>query len=308
MNIDPTRMIAVVADPSEDRDLFKAAARLSLDLRLPFLEKIPDVPKKKRRINADAPPDPGWELLLVVTQGRLELRTPGQISGDEEFAGGKPIYADFSNIDIVSGAGRSHSQPIAKAVGLGKKKPTDEAGNKREIVVIDATAGWGEDTWTLAGLGCRVLAVERSGVMTMLLRDALIRSIIGHSEVVNRVSVVNADAKHLLRRMSQVEGEHAELPSEMKMFLKPDVVMLDPMFPTGRKTGERKSMKALRRLVGDDPDAGELLAYAVTCGAHRVVVKRPAKGDRIEGWWGEPDVVHEGKSVRFDVYIGGRKL
>ena len=153
MSIDPARLIAVVADPAEDRDLLKAAARLSLDLRLPFLEKLPETPKKKRKPRSggpgDPPVDPGWELLLVVTAGRLEIRTLGQISGDEEFAGGKPVYADFSSIDITSGAGRSHGQPIAKAVGLGKRKPTDAEGNKREIVVIDATAGWGEDTWTL---------------------------------------------------------------------------------------------------------------------------------------------------------------
>jgi len=299
-------LIAVMADPPEDRELLKAAARLSLDLRLPFLEKPPEPPGKKKRKPrpGDAPADPGWELLLTVTPGRLELRTPGQISQDEEFAGGKAIFADLSGIDTSSGPGRSHDQPIARAVGLGKKKPVDADGNKRDLVVIDATAGFGEDAWTLAALGCQVLAVERSGVMAMLLRDALIRAIVGHSDVVGRVHVVNADAKHLLRRMSRVDDEHAgELPDEVKRFLTPDVVLLDPMFPTGRKTAERKPMKAIRRLVGDDVDAPELLSWALRSGARRVVVKRPAKGDVIPGPWGEPDVVAEGKSVRFDVYL-----
>ncbi len=49
--------IALAADPPKDVDLLRAAARLSVDLGLPFLEK---------------PAKTGHDMLLVVTPGRVD--------------------------------------------------------------------------------------------------------------------------------------------------------------------------------------------------------------------------------------------
>jgi 16S rRNA (guanine1516-N2)-methyltransferase len=81
---------------------------------------------------------------------------------------------------------------------------------------------------------------------------------------------------------------------------RPDVVYLDPMFPTGRKTAERKAMRVLRLISGDDLDADRLLGAALKVARRRVVVKRPLRGEALRG--AEPMVMHRGKSLRFDVY------
>ena len=279
------------ADPSDDQELLRAAARLSVDLDLPLFAKAPAS---------------GFQMHLVAAPGRLELRVVG--GPDEEIVGGRPVFADLSLIDVSSNAGRSLKQPIAKALGI--KKRSDPA-----LTVIDATAGWGEDAWVMAALGCRVLCVERSKIVATLLRDALLRAGIGDMEMLGRISVVTADAKHLLRRVSRLHEEPGgDLPSEMRAFLSPDVVYLDPMFPgsESRRGAERKPMRVLRRLVGDDGDAAELFAWALRVAKKRVVVKRPMKAPplMVPAEFGgsaiEPDIVFEGKGYRFDVVVTGK--
>ncbi|MBI3744503.1 MAG: class I SAM-dependent methyltransferase [Chloroflexi bacterium] len=268
--------VAVSADPSDDPALLRTAARLAADLGLPFLER---------------PVDQGYEMLLVAAPGSLELRV---IAGDAALRGGRAVSVDLEALDTKSGSGRTLRQPIAKAVGLRGKKESP-------VTVIDATAGWGKDTWLLASLGCRVLAVERSAVVATLLRDGLVRAGAQRPETLERVRLVTADSRHLLRQIAQVEP--AALPNEARAFSKPDVVYLDPMFAGAerRKTAEKKAMRVLRRLVGSDEDAGELFAWAMRAAVKRVVVKRPAKGGLDFG--AKPVATHRGKGFCFDVYV-----
>src|SRR5690606_6881060 len=64
----------------------------------------------------------------------------------------------------------------------------------------------------------------------------------------------------------------------------PDVVYLDPMYPQRRKQAlVKKEMRLLRRLVGDDGDAPELLAAALEAARRRVVVKRPRGAPSLRG-------------------------
>lgn len=276
-------LIGVCADPPKDMGLLKAAARLAVDLNLPFLEK---------------PTRSSFEMLLVVTADRLDLRI---LKGDPTIRGGSPVSVDLLKVDTTSGAGRSLSQPIAKAVGL--KKRSDPPPT-----VIDTTAGWGEDAWLLASLGCRVLACERNKVMATLLRDGLFRAGAERPDVLARLHLVQTDARHMLRRIARGDADPdapgSDLPPAMQEFLRPDVVFLDPMFPGAakRKTAERKPMKVARRLVGEDPDAGELFDWAILVARKRVVVKRPIKAEPLRG---KPTTSHKGKSLRYDVYVPG---
>jgi 16S rRNA (guanine1516-N2)-methyltransferase len=270
--------IAVCADPANDINLLKAAARLAVDLNLPFLEK---------------PTRSGFEMLLVVTADRLDLRI---LKGDPAIRGGNPVAADLSKLDVTSPAGRSLNQPIAKAVGFKKKSEPPS--------VIDATAGWGEDAWLLAALGCPVLAVERNRVIATLLRDGLFRAGAEHPEVLTRIHLITSDARHMLRRIARGSADEGgdDLPPQMQAFLHPDVVYLDPMFPGAatRKTAERKPLKVLRRLVGDDVDGAELFDWAMAVAGKRVVVKRPIKADPLRG---KASVTFKGKGLRWDVYV-----
>ena len=215
--------------------------------------------------------------LLVLTGLRLELRELGPDAPG-------PVYIDF-----IAGTaahrrqfGGGRRQPLARAVGLkGGATPT----------VIDATAGLGQDAFVLASLGCRVRLVERSPIIAALLRDGLQRAArdaeIG-PWVKERLSLCQADGREYLRGLSENQP--------------PDVVYLDPMYPHRRKMAlAGKEMRLLRRLVGDDHDASELLAAALACARRRVVVKRPRRAPALTG--PSPDAQIIAPNTRFDLYL-----
>ena len=195
----------------------------------------------------------GFDLLLVVAEEGLELRETG-------CGAAGPVRADFGCFGDAAyrRATTSRRQPIARAVGLKRGRPT----------VVDATAGLGRDTMVLAFLGCAVTAVERSPILGVMLRDGLERAAQeaegqGELERVlrNRIRLIIGDAREVLTQLPAQEA--------------PEVVYLDPMFPPKKKTAlPKKEMRVLRRLVGDDPDAGMLLETARRVARARVVVKR----------------------------------
>ena len=269
-------LVVVCPDPPHDAALLRGAARLSVDLDLPLV--------RRPRVR-------GVEMLLVATAARLELRVVG---GDKQLRGGRAVYVDLSKLNTASGPGRSLRQPIARAVGL-KRSTTAPT-------VIDASAGYGGDAWLLASLGCQVLAVERHKMVEALLRDGLVRASSAEATktVADRIRLVCADARPLLRRMSHKgPSDDRDLPEALSQFWPPDVVYLDPMFPLGRKTAERKPLRVLRRLVGDDVDATDLLTAALRVAKRRVVVKRPLRADPLGA---KPTTTHRGKAARYDVY------
>lgn len=217
----------------------------------------------------------GFELLLVVTAERLELRTVGR-------GGPGPVYAEFERGAVGYGRRAGGSRLLLRAVGVrGGEAPS----------VVDATAGLGQDAFVLAWAGCRVTAVERSPVAAALLEDGLrraLRSAELAAKLGGRLSVVVGDARTVLKGLS---GEGA-----------PEVVYLDPMYPARRKAAlGRKEMSVLRRVVGDDEDAGELLDLARRVARRHVVVKRM----RLAPELGPGRMrVYAGKTTRYDVYAG----
>ncbi len=271
-------VVAVCADPANDEPLLRAAARLAVDLDLPLL---------------DRPRVRGVDVLLVVTPARLELRVVG---GEKSLRGGRAVFSDLTKLDTQSPAGRRLRQPIARAVGLGKGRPPP--------AVIDATGGWGEDAWLLASLGCQVLCLERYKVIAAMLQDAVIRAMVQEADTAARLHITAVNAAPLLRRMAaKASGAADKLPAAMALFCPPQVVYLDPMFPAARKAAERKPMRLLRWLVGDDDDAGDLLAAAMRVAEQRVVVKRPLKAEPLGP---KPTTSHKGQATRYDVYLVGK--
>jgi len=219
--------------------------------------------------------DERFDLLLVVGAHRLELWETGR-------GGTGPIF-----VDLVGGAvgyrrrsSRDRRQPLALAVAL----------RDGPCTVVDATAGLARDAFLLAGLGCTVIAVERSEVLGALIRDGLQR---GQAQG-------DAALQTVLNRMKLVVAEAREVLAGMTGSAAPDVVYLDPMYPPRRKSAlAKKEMRICRRLVGDDPDAGELLEAARLAARKRVVVKRHHRAPPLAP---RPVMQHIGKEVRYDVY------
>lgn len=256
--------VAVCADPPHEVPLQEQAGALAASLNI-----------EKTKIG-----EPGCDLLLAVTAERLELRA---LQGDNDLVGGHAVFADLTSIDTTSPAGRKLDMPLLKAVGIKKGEP-------HRPTVIDCTAGLGEDAWLLASHGCTVTAIERQPLIAVLLDDAIRRASTTKLEIAQRLTLNRANGIDWLNTQAKRAMPHA--------------IVLDPMFPLGRKAKERKPMRVLRLLAGDDDDAPELLAAALATGVHRICVKRPLKAPVIEyAQRPKPDVVYKGKAVRFDVYL-----
>lgn len=206
---------------------------------------------------------------VVMTEERAEWR-------DDPDDPRSAVAVDFEQFVVRRGAGLTRRQPLARALG------------RSVCTVIDATAGMGQDAFLLACFGYEVTAIERVAPLALLLADAVERASLDdrlRGAMGDRLRVVHADAAPYL----------ASLESP------PDAVYVDPMFPPKRKASALppKPVQMLRRLVGDDADAAELLAIARQTARQRVVVKRPTHAKPLAP---SPDASHEGKLVRYDVY------
>jgi len=228
----------------------------------------------------------GSDLLLVVTARGLELRELTRRNA-------RPIRVDFAAGPLARRrlTGVSRKQPIARAIGI-------RAGHTN---VLDATAGWGRDTFLLACLGCTVVAIERSAVLAALLADALDRARGAGdarlTDILDRITLVQADARDVLAGwVSNRDGERSAILS-----MRPDVIYLDPMYAHERKSALSKvEIRVCRMLVGDDPDANELFVLARRCAPSRVVVKRHRHAPPLAP---DPDMSFEGTNTRYDVYL-----
>lgn len=214
------------------------------------------------------------QIQLVVTQQQIEIRAPEL---------GNPIYIDFEQGKNAHrrqfGGGRG--QALAKAIGL-KKGATP--------TIIDATAGFARDAFVLANLGCQITLIERNPLVATLIEDAL-----------NRAND-DQDISHIIRRMTLIHRDARDYLSELNPQQQPDVIYIDPMFPSRDKSAlVKKDMQLLHQLAGKDTDSHQLLTTAQNTAKKRVVVKRPKSASFV----GEqkPATSIESKNTRYDIYL-----
>ena len=212
---------------------------------------------------------PAGELTLKAEDGRLFL-TDGELS----------MCGDFSRILPRTQKGRLAEELLIKAA---KRKTFGE-----HAVAVDATAGLGEDSFLLAAAGFEVRLYEYDPVIAALLADAL------------RRAREDAVMKEAAERMTLYREDSVSAMKELTE--KPDVVLLDPMFPERHKSALiKKKFQLLQRLERPCGEEEELFDAAVQAGPHRILVKRPLKGPLLAGR--RPDYSLSGKAIRFDCYI-----
>ncbi|MDP2904020.1 MAG: class I SAM-dependent methyltransferase [Methylovulum sp.] len=181
--------------------------------------------------------------------------------------------------------GEQRSWPAPKDGALAK------ALGRKTKTVVDATAGWGQDSLHIFRMGYELLCIERSPVMAQLLADGF-----------KRLAQEDWVQKLQLQAPSLLTGNAIDLLATLAT--PPDAVYLDPMFPPKRKKSAlaKKSMMILRNLLGDDEDKEQLFAAALNATGKRVVVKSP---DYAEPLGGKPNESFQGKLLRYDVYLKG---
>jgi len=179
------------------------------------------------------------------------------------------------SVDLVRTRKRFRSLPISR------RGPLAQALGRNTGRVVDATAGWGQDTILAWMMGYEVVAIERSPVIGALLADGLHRFEC-FQPAPSYPKLVIGDARTYL-------ADHGA-----------DCVYLDPMFaPKSKAALAKRPMRVLRELVGDDIDRHDLFECAWRAAGRRVVTKRPVH----EKPWGRPDHTIGGKLMCYDIYL-----
>ena len=183
----------------------------------------------------------------------------------------RPLCIELGSNEIQRRIAAGRQQPLAKACGLHKGG---------QPLIHDLTGGLCRDAWCLASLGARMNVWERHPILFCLIRDALAKA---NTPVVEHITVHYGEGQ-------QGCSNHAE------------VLFLDPMFPqTGKRAAPALEMQILQDLVGPDADGEALLHAALSCGAPRVVLKRPPRGAKVR--LGKPDMSFGGGRAVYDVYL-----
>lgn len=159
-------------------------------------------------------------------------------------------------------------------------------GNKqRQRLIYDLTAGLLKDSIHMALLGHQVIAIEQHPVIFTLSAAAWHKQCHHYPDLVLRLH--QANSLDFLSRSVQ----------------RPDIIYLDPMFPTRNKTAlVKKPMQLLQAIVGsNDSDHTALLATACAYAKSKVIVKRPQHGQPISGPAPSLQLSHQ-QSTRYDIY------
>ena len=193
--------------------------------------------------------------------------------------GKNSVRGDFARLLPRIRRGNLSRELLVRAV---KIKGVDEP------LVADATAGLGEDSFLLAAAGCRVLLFEHDPVIADLLSDALERA------------KRDPETAPIAARTTLLRGD--SVPALPLLDPRPDVVLLDPMFPERTKSAlVKKKFQLLHLLERPCENEAALLDAALSARPKRVVIKRPAKGPYLAGV--KPSYSLTGSAVRFDCIV-----
>ncbi len=225
---------------------------------------------------AHTPPANAALVLLVDAQGP-GLPIPGSRM--------RPVRVAFFSRRIRRRGQATGREAIVRAVGAAKR---------RNLCILDATAGLGRDAFILACHGCTVHLAERNAILAAMLADGIAR--LKQTEegqaIARRLHLMLGDALDLLARPAAGRPAY-------------DCIYLDPLFPERSKSAlVKKEMRIVRLLTssGGDPAAdSQLLAAALAAGSPRVVVKRPRLAPPLAGV--RPDLQLAGRASRFDIYL-----
>ena len=166
-----------------------------------------------------------------------------------------------------------------------------QSHNSNVPVVIDATAGLGEDSFLLAAAGFQVYLIEHDPIIAALLTDALQRA------------KTNPETASVVQRMQLIEGDSVAILNATNDTLPaPYVIYLDPMFPERTKSAAvKKKFQILHHLQRPCENAETLLQAALANKPQKTVIKRPLKGPFLADV--KPSYSLKGKMVRYDCIV-----
>ncbi|WP_119343816.1 class I SAM-dependent methyltransferase [Facilibium subflavum] len=190
------------------------------------------------------------------------------------------LNVDFTSQDIQQRINPQTAKPgIIKAV---------EGKKKKALHILDMTAGLGTDSFTLAARGHTVISIEENPYVFCLLKDGLFRA--------NK----NPQLTHIAEKITIVNQNAIIHTKEMTTTF--DIIYLDPMFPSRKKSAKvKKNMQLLHQLVQTSPDNDTMLFEQAKKLPHaKIIVKRPRHSDFLGQKTPTSQII--GKANRFDIY------
>lgn len=214
----------------------------------------------------------------AARQAGLELKEEG--AGLTLSGGGRELRADFTRLLPRIRPDNLNREFLVRAARL------KSAGDLP--LAVDATAGLGEDAFLLAAAGFRVRLYEYDPVIAALLEDGL------------RRAAEAPELQQIAARMELIAGDSVAALYHLPE--RPDVVLLDPMFPARKKSAlVKKKFQLLQKLELPCADEKELLEAAIAAGPKKIVIKRPLKGPVLAGK--TPSYSLRGKAIRYDCLV-----
>lgn len=247
--------------------------------------------KGLQRLTENEAPGAGVEGLIL----RSDATGLSLLAGEDSRTGA-------TRVDFLDAGLRYRLKTSKKSEGLPKAVGLDKA--QGGLTVLDCTAGLGIDAFILAAMGCRVTLLEKDPVMGALLQDGLYRAHNqGDAGIVSAIDNMTFSAVDAHDYLSSLSAMTAEAP---------DVITLDPMFPSRQKSAKvKKDMALMQRFLPPNEDVESLLEKALETAGKRVVLKRPGKVGKkpdnkaLSGAGRKPDFQVPGKACHFQVFLTG---
>lgn len=221
--------------------------------------------------------------IMVHMSKKTEIFEPKLIRDEKGLKltnGELELYGDFTKMAHRLKQSNLERELLVKAIRI--KSLT------RPLIVMDATAGLGEDSMLIAAAGHEVHLYESDETIGALLRDAHERALTDESlrAIALRMNITIGDS---IAAMTHLDYE-------------PDVIYLDPMFPKREKSAEvKKKFQLIHGLEEPCTNEQEMLDAAIKAGPRKIVIKRPVKGPFLAGR--KPDYSITGNSVRYDCLV-----
>ena len=195
---------------------------------------------------------------------------------------GKVLFIDFNNGEMLN-----RINPKAKKCTVIKAV---EGRSKENLKILDATAGLGRDTFTLASRGHSVIAIEKDIYIFLLLNNALelAKKSSNLKNIADRITLINQDSNKYIQTTDE----------------KFDCIYIDPMFPPRKKSAKvKQSMQILHEIAyNDETSNNQILDNIIKSKkTKKAVVKRPINSTFLADK--KPSSQIKGKINRFDIYV-----
>ena len=187
------------------------------------------------------------------------------------------------NINFLSGKlgwrlkRADHESNLKKALGK----------TKNSLKIFDATAGLLSDSMIFLSLGHKVVAVEQSKIVYLLVEDAIKRAknVIPY---LNNLHLINANSFDIYKSIQESF----------------DVVYLDPMYPKSKKnikkSGDLNSLRSILEIENILIEENSLIDNFMQADYKKLILKRPLKAKKL---YSNINYQIKGKSTRFDIYL-----